>query len=565
MKTESIDPVFYELFQKLVSEMTVIDRPKSDPKIEELLVEICKVLRVCKAVTRLYRNSREELEGGGETLCSRDTGEKCHEIHHVRVVTNVLSVATLTTYIADDQPPLTDEEFYCIDLVMRTTVSFLSRNRLTDMVEELAYYDDQGYRNVRLFMAETMKMAGSGKINGMAAINYNLRHFTLVNQQFGKSVGDDVLRNHFTMFEQLIGESGLVCRLGGDNFLSLFDKRKLNDVLNFVTEAKVPFECSGGGTVTIHCSAGVYVVGENDRINEPGDILAKIITAFRVAQNGNVRIVFYNDDLIRKKQAAMRVQELFPLALKNEEFQVYYQPKVNILTGEVYGAEALCRWIKDGRVVPPFEFIPILEQTNDICKLDFYMLEHVCRDIRRWLDEGRKVVRISVNMSRRHMTDETLLDTILGIINWYSIPHELIEIELTETTTDVGFTDLKRVVSGLSEADICTSIDDFGMGYSSLNLLRGIPWKVLKVDRSFVPESEGESDKVRSIMFKYVVGMAKDIGLECVVEGVETEEHLGILRENGCEYAQGYLFDKPLPVEEFETRLADGFIYDVDR
>ncbi len=555
---------FYELFTKLVSLMTDVEGPPRIAEQENLLVEICELLRISKAYTRLYRNPKEEMTGGGEYLCSRDTGEECTEVHRIRAVTKVMSIAEQRAFMKVGDPPLTEEELARVDLVMRTTVTYLIRNRLRDIVEELAYNDDQGYRNSRLYMMEIMKKAATRRIGGMVAVNYNLRHFTLVNQQCGRDAGDEILMNHYKGFERLIGEEGCVCRLGGDNFVAIFSEDKLTDVTNYLTETKIHFDCDGGGDVSIHCSAGIYCIPGDIIITDPGDVLSKIIAAFRVAQNGNTRMVYYDDALIAKKQASMKIQEIFPGALKNEEFRVFYQPKVNILTGEVSGAEALCRWFRDGRVIPPFEFIPVLEQTNDICKLDFYMLEHVCKHMREWLDEGRKVVRISVNMSRRHMTDENLLRTIMGIIDWYSIPHELIEIELTETTTDVGFTDLKRVVGGLSQENICTSIDDFGMGYSSLNLIRGIPWNVLKIDRSFMPVTEGEPDRVNDIMFRSVVKLSREIGLECVVEGVETVKHLEILRENGCEMAQGFLFDKPLSVEEFKKRLDKEFRYKVD-
>ena len=212
-------------------------------------------------------------------------------------------------------------------------------------------------------------------------------------------------------------------------------------------------------------------------------------------------------------------------------------------------------WFKDGKVIPPLDFIPVLEQTSEICKLDFYVLDMVCGYIRKWLDEGHRVVRTSVNFSRKHMINEHLLDNILEIVDRHNVPHEYIEIELTETTTDVEFRDLQRIVSGLQEKHICTSVDDFGMGYSSLNLIRVIPWNVLKVDRSFLPTDDERTDSVRNIMFKNVVAMAREMGLETIAEGVETLAQLEILRDNKCELAQGYLFDKPLPVEEFEKRL----------
>ena len=170
------------------------------------------------------------------------------------------------------------------------------------------------------------------------------------------------------------------------------------------------------------------------------------------------------------------------------------------------------------------------------------------------------MVRVSVNFSRRHLADVDLLEHILETIDKYKVPHEFIEIELTETTTDVEFNDLKRIVRGLQENGIMTAVDDFGIGYSSLNLIRDIPWNVLKIDKSFLPVPGDLLADEKKLMFKYVVAMAQSIGLECIVEGVETEEQLSILKDNACEFAQGYYFDKPLPVDEFERKL-DDYIY----
>ena len=206
-------------------------------------------------------------------------------------------------------------------------------------------------------------------------------------------------------------------------------------------------------------------------------------------------------------------------------------------------------------MVPPMEFIPILEMNTDICDLDFYMLNRVCADIRRWLDEGREVVRVSVNFSRKHLVSIDFLDRIIEIIDKHNVPHEYIEVELTETTTDVLFNDLKRVVCGLQQAGVWTAVDDFGVGYSSLNLIRDIPWNVLKIDKSFVPKNIEEEDSISNKMFKHVIALAHDIGLELVIEGVETVDQLEVLRLNNCEIAQGYFFDRPLPLKDFEDRL----------
>ena len=199
--------------------------------------------------------------------------------------------------------------------------------------------------------------------------------------------------------------------------------------------------------------------------------------------------------------------------------------------------------------------VSVLEQNTEICRLDFHKLGMVCADINRWLAEGKRPVRVSVNLSRKHLADLNLLEHLMKIIDEGQTPHEYVEMELTETTTDVGFRDLKRIVSGLQQEWICTSVDDFGMGYSSLNLIREVPWNVLKIDRCFLPSDEEEENSPTSLMYKHVVAMARDLGLECVTEGVETAKQVEILKKNHCQVAQGFFFDRPLPVEEFEKRL----------
>jgi EAL domain-containing protein (putative c-di-GMP-specific phosphodiesterase class I) len=155
------------------------------------------------------------------------------------------------------------------------------------------------------------------------------------------------------------------------------------------------------------------------------------------------------------------------------------------------------------------------------------------------------------------MMNRNLLDQLLKIIDRHNVPHSCIEIELTETTTDVAFADLKRIVTGLQSEGIFASVDDFGIGYSSLNLIRELPWNVLKVDRSLVPLDDDDTS-VNSIMFRYVISMVNELGIECIVEGVETAKQLALLQKNNCLYAQGFLFDRPLPVREFEQRMLVG-------
>jgi EAL domain-containing protein (putative c-di-GMP-specific phosphodiesterase class I) len=267
-------------------------------------------------------------------------------------------------------------------------------------------------------------------------------------------------------------------------------------------------------------------------------------------------IVFYDDTLAHRRDKIIRAQQAFPEALRKEEFFSVYQPKYNIKTGKIIGAEALCRWRHNGELVLPGDFIPALEETNDICKLDFSMLANVCRDIRRWLDEGRQIVRISVNLSRKHMMNPNLLEDVVKIVDEFRVPHRYLEFECTETTTDVEFGVLQQIVNGLRKMGFSMAVDDYGVGYSSLNLLRNIPWNVVKIDRSLLPENaDGINNSKLIVVLKHVVGMLQEIGMECVVEGVETEYQLDLLRKMDCDVVQGFYFDRPLMVEDFEKRM----------
>ena len=546
---------FYKLYEQLASLTQTVDEEKYISSIESILNEISAMFRLSKGVTHFYRTPAEEKRKIGEEMCSYDTGKPGKAVHTFRIVTTLMSISTMTVYMTDDEEPLTQDELFKVDLTMRTALNFISRNRLQVMANDLAFYDDMGFCNIRSFFRYITWNGAPGNFDGKAAINYNIRHFSLINEEYGRQCGDTALRNHYNYISNLIVYSGIISRLGGDAFVCICDQTDLPEILDYLNEAVVIIDDSGR-TAQLSSYTGVFCIPNGFEVKVPNDIMGKIMHALQIARDGaQGNVVFFSDMLMSDKERSRRIQNMFPDALKNNEFHVFYQPKVNINTGVICGAEALCRWFHDGNIVPPMEFIPVLEETSDICKLDFYMLNKVCESIRKWLDEGKRVVRVSVNLSRRHMINPELLKTIIDIIDRHDVPHEFIEIELTETTTDVEFRDLRRVVEGLQKQGICTSVDDFGMGYSSLNLIRVVPWNVLKVDKIFLPLDGESKDSTRSVMFKYVLAMAKELGLECIVEGVETPSQLELLRQNECELAQGYLFDKPLPIEEFEKRL----------
>lgn len=549
---------YYILLEKFLHTMTDMRDAKEldTAKIREGLDELCKLLRVSKITVSFFENMKQEFSGKSILVKYFDSKEDSVQVISDRIHTDMLGVAICKVYQPLGAEPWSETERERVMLVLNILLVFSSRDRLRKAVDKLTFYDSDEYRNLQYYFRHIQEAAAKGFLTQKAAIQFNLRHFALINQQIGRPVGSYVMRSFFDQMQSQLGERGLVCRMGGDNFIALCDKDVLDETLDYLSGTPIVYDFNTQDRIMVSASVGVFVIPEDFVMHDPGDIMDKVIPAAQAARSsGQNEIIFFNEYMEENKERVAYIQQMFPQALKEEEFQVYYQPKVEVDGDILAGAEALCRWFHDGRLISPMEFIPMLEQNTDICKLDFYMLDHVCKDIRRWLDEGRDVVRISVNLSRKHMLDIDLLDHILEIVDRNHVPHEYIEIELTETTTDVEFRDLKRVVRGLQQVGIFTSVDDFGIGYSSLNLIKEIPWNVLKVDKSFLPVEGDNENSIRSIMFKYVIAMAKEMGLECIAEGVETQSQVKIVRDNSCDLAQGFFFDKPLPVKEFEERM----------
>ena len=530
----------------------------------EVIAGLCDVLRLGKVEAVVYENEACERSGAGATTCFYDSARACEDSCLSKRVTAVDEMVILyRIYPLQGETPWTDEEREHIRVFIALLSTISGKTRLLALAHRLTYYDAElDVYNLRYFMKHSGFLCKTGRIAQFSAVRFNLKHFSAVNQSIGRERGTLVIKRFIGLIDALLdGESELVCRVGGDNFLALVKNEKLASVLAVMDGANVTYDDARGEQIHISATAGVYAVSQADGVLLPTDIMDRVSLASQLAKNpSQADVVYFDELLLERNKHDNDIAAIFPKALEDGEFLVYYQPKVAVDSGRMAGAEALCRWMHDGRLVPPGEFIPVLEQGLDICKLDFYMLDRVCQDLRRWLDSGKSAVRVSVNLSRRHLSDMDLLEHIIKTIDRHRVPHEYIEIELTETTTDVEFKDLKRTIKGLQQAGISTSVDDFGIGYSSLNLIKEIPWNVLKLDRTLLPDHREQNASQKSVMFKYVVAMAQEMGLECIAEGVETQEQVQLLADHQCRLAQGFYFDRPLPVEEFETRFNKTYL-----
>ena len=268
-------------------------------------------------------------------------------------------------------------------------------------------------------------------------------------------------------------------------------------------------------------------------------------------------IAFFDQNLVAEEKWISLVTERQQSAVNNQEFVVYYQPKYDPRTNELKGAEALIRWNSpDMGLVPPSKFIPIFEDNGFIPQIDDYMISHIARDQCRWLNEGRKCVPISVNVSRAHFAQPDLAEHICSMVDREGAPRDLIEIELTESAFFDDENAMIATINKLKGFGFLVSMDDFGSGYSSLNSLKNMPLDILKLDAGFF---RGSEDNPRTeIVVSEALKLAKSLNMKTVAEGVEEQSQVDFLAAEGCDMIQGYYYAKPMPREEYETRLPGG-------
>lgn len=549
----------YKAYSRILNEF-IIEGEKiehyRDPAFNKILEPICKFLRISRISSAVFDSTCDSAIIKSAPHIYYDDGNADSTRVLKFTETNVRACKANYSFMQSKSgQDWSDEEVQQIEAIEKLIYTFCDRSYASTIAKDLSMFDnDLMVYPLTFFLATVKNLIRQGRIGEFGGVYFNIRHFSTINDRFGRDCATNIMKLFIHGIQEKILYEECICRVGGDNFVVLFKKDNLNIIKNYLSGMPITFN-DGDETVNVTTTAGYYMIPE--ATESATDVMDRISTAYQLAKSVyKRRFLFYDDEIMQHQTHVKEIEMMFPSAIENEEFKVFYQPKTQLNNYQLAGAEALCRWFRNGKVISPGEFIPVLEGSKAICTLDFYMLDHVCRDIRRWLDEGREAVKVSVNLSRLHLGDEDLLESILRIIDKYKVPHHFIEIELTETTTDVDYKELKKIVYGLREQDISTSVDDFGVGYSSLNLIREMPWNVLKIDKSFLPTQEEEDkDPSKVKMLRHIITMSQDLGLECIVEGVETAEQVKLLKDCKCYLAQGFYFDRPLPVKEFEQKL----------
>lgn len=436
-----------------------------------------------------------------------------------------------------------------------TAYIFITRQKSSSRLEQLAYVDQlTGGYNSTCFRIKAREMLDRANASAVYALVYsNIVNFKLYNDWYGFEKGDEIICRINTCITRMIDERHEVFGRATDHFCMLVRYENPQEIAQrlegIVRDLKDP---------NLFVEFGIYVVEQRDMsipmLEDRATLALKNEIKYR---NRQVSIAFYDAQLHKQMQEEKELENMMDTALAAGEFQVYIQPKYDLKGKRICGGEALVRWNSPDRgFLSPDSFIPLFERNGFIVQLDQYMFRRVCELQTQWKNKGLECVPISVNLSRIHFANPLFLETFRAILEENNLPGNLLEIELTETIIYENMNRMRDIVEEIHTLGMACDMDDFGSGYSSLNMLKDVAVDCLKLDKAFFVETQTQEmlQKQRCII-ESVVQMANKIGMSTVAEGVESLDQVDFLSEIGCNAVQGYVFYKPMPADDFAKLL----------
>lgn len=430
----------------------------------------------------------------------------------------------------------------------------------TDRIYSLAYYDSlSGLPNRRLLEEKFngFIMRAVENRNKLAVLFLDLDNFKAVNDTYGHACGDTLLKSTGEMLNECVRGNGFVCRFAGDEFIVLLPEINEAEEAKKIAESIVKqFQKTWVlGEYEFYNTVSIGIALYPDNGNDPQSLLKNADTAmYRAKQLGKDNCAFYKDSMNTGLLKKLQLERDMRKALDRNEFVLYYQPQVDIATGEVVALEALIRWLHPKRgLVLPSEFIPAAEETGLIVALGEWVLKTACAQNRRWQEQGLKPVCMAVNLSMYQFQQSNLDEMVDKVLQETGYNPEYLELEITESIAMKNLDLTQDMLARLQKTGVKVSLDDFGTGYSSLNYLMRFPINSLKIDKSFMDNIVADTGN-RAIA-ETVILLAHKLKLEVVAEGVETQNQLDYLKEINCDRAQGYLFSKPLPPQDIVQAL----------
>lgn len=411
-----------------------------------------------------------------------------------------------------------------------------------------------GLLNKEQFYIETAKLIKENRDVKYCLVCSNIKDFKFVNELFGIEKGNEILKKQAEYMKNFIGEDSLAARLHADRFAMCmprirFDEDLINEAITGIQEA---FKNS---SFHMHIFVGVYDIHDvQERVSIMCD---KANLASETIKNEyKSSVAYYTEHLLEKSIEERKIIGEFDRALDNEEFVMFLQPQVDV-SGKPFGSEALVRWQHpDKGLLAPGVFIDVLEKTGFVYRLDRYMWDKAVKQLAEWKKRGINDYHISVNISTKDFYLIDVYETFVGLVEKYDIDPKLLKLEITETALMSDFNKNMVIIKRLQKYGFDIEIDDFGSGYSSLNMLKDISADVLKIDMGFLRASENEV-KGQDIL-ESIIGLANKLGMRVITEGVEKKTQVDMLYDMGCKMFQGYYFSKPIPVDEFEKKYNIG-------
>ena len=428
-----------------------------------------------------------------------------------------------------------------------TKIKTLQRDPLTDLY------------NRQAFIEKTTEILNNNPNNNYDIVSLDIERFKLVNDLYGSEEGDNLLIAVGKKLRETVREYKTVSsRFSGDVFVALFPADK--DKEKQLSESFIQYFSDYHLDIKVDIKIGVYPIRDKSMP------IYLMFDRSRIAANSikgiyDAHLAYYDENIREKMLFEQQITSSMKKSLLSGQFQVYYQPKFDLMNNEIVGAEALIRWhhpeLGD---ISPEVFVPIFEKNGFITQIDTFVCNEVCKQIRYWIDKGNVPFPISINISRIDIYNPNLVSILTGTVEKYGIEVRLLHLEITETAYTENAKQLISVVKELKNLGFTIEMDDFGKGYSSLNMISEVPVDTLKLDMKFL---QNHTDGGRSgNILNFVINLAKWLGLSVIAEGIETQEHVSFLKSMRCNFGQGYFFSKPLSKADFEELLTVSPICD---
>ncbi|WP_462427241.1 putative bifunctional diguanylate cyclase/phosphodiesterase [Fusobacterium varium] len=496
-------------------------------------------VRKGKENSELLKASEDFFELANNTVFS---GEKYarKQATYLTLLIILLSVSSLITWLF---------------IFIMHTKNQIFLEKLNDKLKDIVYKDElTGDGNLKKFKLDAEKLIKENSEIKFAVFYLDFENFKYCNDVLGYKFGDYILKEYNKLLKEDMKDKETFGRFSADRFVVLRkykDKHELIERQKHIDEKLKKIVEKSNERYNAAIYYGICCLEDIKEEMKIDELIDKANFAQKTIKGQVINYAFYNENIRNKMREENYIRDNILKAIENEEFVVYFQPKVELKEKKIRNAEALVRWKNSlGKLIPPGLFIPILEKDLLISVLDQYVFEKTCQWLKKQMKECKRILPVSVNVSKMQFYSLDFIEVYSKLKKKYGVPNNIVIIEFTESAI---FNDIKRVKEIIDELHIngfLCSIDDFGNGYSSLNALKDMKVDSLKIDSLFFNESENK--RREEIIIKGIITLAKELNMKTVAEGIEKQEQVDFLREAGCDLIQGYIFYRPMPIEDFE-------------